>query len=248
MTSVFTALLPSSGESFLLETEHNGAPRVVLVDAGRANFLREAIETKKPGNTVERIDIAICTHADKDHAGGFPNFIKSWYGKSGKTIGEIWLPAAWAIVDKYLQGELPNLSKRLRSGAEASAEMCFAGGKHPQERVFRRDGSLVKNVRDAIEQYLEDAVNSDTRISRKGGGEIAVHPTDVSEIARLLYAETEKTVNLMARIIKSARDYKIKIRWFDFAPFKHRGCVGGGEPGVFDSAQFCGRETAISSQ
>jgi len=229
MTSVFTALLPSSGESFLLETEHDGARRVVLVDAGRANFLREAIETKKHGNTVKRI--AICTHADNDHSGGFPNFIKSWYGKSGKTIGEIWLPAAWAIVDEYLKDEMPNLPKRLRSGAEASAEMCFADGEHRQERVFRRDGSLVKNMRDAIEQYLEDAVNLDTRISRKGGGEIAVHPTDVSEIARLLYAETKKTADLIARIIKSARDYKIKIRWFDFAPFKRRGCVGGGEPG-----------------
>jgi len=119
----------------------------------------------------------------------------------------------------------------LQSGAEASAEMCFAGCKHPQERVFRRDGSLVKNVRDAIEQYLDDAVHLDTRISRKGVSEIAVPPTDLSEIARVLYAETKKTADLIARIIKSARDYKIKIRWFDFAPFKRRGCVGGGEPG-----------------
>jgi len=231
MTSVFTALLPSSGESFLLETEHNGAWRVVLVDAGRANSLREAIETKKHGNTVERIDIAICTHADNDHAGGFPNFIKSWSGKSGKTIGEIWLPAAWAIVDEYLKGEMPNLPKRLRSGAEASAEMCFAGGERRRARVFRRDGSLVKNMRDAVEQYFEDAVNSDTRISRDGGGEIAVHPSNVSEIARLLYAETEKPMNLIAQIIKSAHKHSVKTRWFDFAPFKRRGCVGGGEPG-----------------
>jgi len=236
MASVFTALLPSSGESFLLETEHNGEPRVVLVDAGRAkksgaNSLQRAIETKRFGNIVKHIDIAICTHADNDHAGGFPNFIKSWCGKSGKTIGEFWLPAAWAIVDDCLHGELPNLLECLKSGAKRSAEVCFSGGEYPQEMVLRRDGTLVNNVRTTINQYLEDVVNPDTPIPQKENGKFADGYPNDSIIASILYKETERTVDMIAQIIKSAHDHGITIRWFDFTPFKNCGCAGGGEPG-----------------
>jgi len=231
MTSVFTALSPSSGESFLLETEHNGAWRVVLVDAGRANSLREAIETKKHGNTVKRIDIAICTHADNDHAGGFPNFIKSWCGKSGKTICEIWLPAAWAIVDEHLPNKLPGLLERLDSGARETARVCFSDRNYSQERILKDKGAFVKNRSATIHRYLEYVVDLDTPVSQEANGKNADDHSSVSLVAHLLYAETEKTVNLIAQIIKSARDHGINIRWFDFVPFKRRGCVGGGEPG-----------------
>lgn len=234
MTSVFTVLLPSSGESFLLETEHNGEPRTVLVDAGRArksgaNSLRRAIETKKHGNAVGRIDIAICTHADSDHAGGFPNFIESWCGKSGKTICEIWLPAAWVVVGEYLPKKLPVLLERLNSGAQESAKACFSGRGYPQEKILGSKSSFVKNREATLYRYFENVVNRGATTSQKEGKRTD-DDSCVSLIARLLYKETEKTVNLMTQIIKSAHCHGIKIRWFDFAPFKSIGCIGGGEP------------------
>lgn len=126
MSSRFTALPLSSGEAFVLETVHGGKRKVILVDAGQSkgkgakkNRLYKAIRKNCP-NVKDRIDIAICTHSDHDHSGGFPSFIETWHHE-GHDIGEIWLPALWSPA---VRGALINpdlLLARLSNGAGQAA-------------------------------------------------------------------------------------------------------------------------------
>jgi metallo-beta-lactamase superfamily protein len=98
MTSRFTALPLAGGEAFLLETGHARSTWTILVDAGLHSRLpRHPLVAliRSAAQQVNRIDIAVCTHQDADHAKGFVTFPEAWYA-SGGSIGEFWLPGRWA--------------------------------------------------------------------------------------------------------------------------------------------------------
>ncbi|MBV7488028.1 MBL fold metallo-hydrolase [Pseudomonas sp. PDM30] len=79
--------LPIKGEAFLLIRDG----KTVLVDGGyNSRDLSRALKIHAPDLKI--IDIVICTHADRDHAGGLATLI----GTSKLTVGEFWLPGAWA--------------------------------------------------------------------------------------------------------------------------------------------------------
>jgi hypothetical protein len=69
-----------------------------VVDAGYAGdgpgSLFGAIAREAPD--LQTIDRLICTHADADHCGGMPNFIRAWI-QSQRTISQLWLPAIWSV-------------------------------------------------------------------------------------------------------------------------------------------------------
>lgn len=102
MASRFTALEVRSGEAFLLETRQSGKDWTILMDSGRrcagTRALANAIETTLNEPSQERrnrIDVAVCTHNDIDHSGGFCSFFKHWIDERDGSIGEIWLPGRW---------------------------------------------------------------------------------------------------------------------------------------------------------
>jgi hypothetical protein len=65
----------------------------VLVDGGwRGGSLANSLSSYLPD--VRRIDIAVCTHGDGDHAGGFTSLLDHWNGR----IGQLWLPGRWAQI------------------------------------------------------------------------------------------------------------------------------------------------------
>ena len=81
--------LPVKGESFLLRR----AERAVLVDGGLpsdriANVLEQEVRD------LRRFDVVVCTHGDRDHAGGLANLLNDW----AKRIGQLWLPGRWVDV------------------------------------------------------------------------------------------------------------------------------------------------------
>ncbi|MGL4315981.1 MAG: MBL fold metallo-hydrolase [Pseudomonas sp.] len=78
--------LPIKGESFLLRR----GDRTVLVDGGY-NSLDLSRALKTHASDLKQIDIVVCTHADRDHAGGLCNLINA----SGLDVGEFWLPGTW---------------------------------------------------------------------------------------------------------------------------------------------------------
>lgn len=127
MASTFHALPLPSGEAFLLKTDHGGRNWTILVDSGmryakKHHPLAKAIRCAEPG--LERIDIAVCTHQDADHANGFRTFADAWYG-SGGSIGEFWLPGRWAaaLPDILLAPE--SVIANLHSGAIEVADQFF---------------------------------------------------------------------------------------------------------------------------
>ena len=125
MSSTFHALPLTSGESFLLETEHKNQKYAVLVDAGgktgqgkKSHPLVDSISQVAGG--LQKINIAICTHQDKDHAEGFVDFADYWY-RLGGSISEFWLPGRWsATVPEILTSPNRFLSKLISGSLEAT--------------------------------------------------------------------------------------------------------------------------------
>ncbi len=79
--------LSVKGEAFLLRR----VGYTVLVDSGYgAKPLIAAIS--KLNEPIQHVDIAVCTHADNDHAGGFTTLLD----KGRLTVGEFWLPGSWS--------------------------------------------------------------------------------------------------------------------------------------------------------
>lgn len=124
MASRFTALQLPAGEAFLLQTEHAGRACVILVDsgtrAGRGGHHPLATAIKNVAPDLRRIDIAVCTHQDRDHAGGFQNFADIWYSE-GHEIGEYWLPGRWAPAVPGVLQDPAELVSQIWSGSQQLA-------------------------------------------------------------------------------------------------------------------------------
>ncbi|PIL20267.1 hypothetical protein P775_09965 [Puniceibacterium antarcticum] len=149
MASRFTALPLSSGESFILETDHGGKRCVILVDGGQSksnnpkkNGLYKAIRQFCPDIT-DTIDITICTHRDHDHAGGFPAFIETWLAE-GNVIGEFWLPGGWAGAVEMALTNPDRLVTMLREGANTAADRI---GEHESYRETEVESMTSRSFR-----------------------------------------------------------------------------------------------------
>ena len=91
MSLKFTALEIGSGDAFLLED----GERKILFDSG-GNKTKIVTLLKKKG--ITKIDLAICSHNDVDHANGFIGLLNS-----DIDIDEIWLPGLWANLLQFVK-------------------------------------------------------------------------------------------------------------------------------------------------
>lgn len=151
MSSTFTAL-PVTGESFLLETEHGGRGWVILVDGGQNSTQRgkghplvNAIRGVSPH--VKQIDIAICTHNDADHSGGFPDFLDEWL-RNGGRIPEVWLPWRWSAALPTVLTDPDGFMGLLTAGARRAAELI-------QERVVAAELAVLDHAEKTPRQFRE---------------------------------------------------------------------------------------------
>lgn len=158
MASRFSALPLSSGESFLLETDHAGKRWVIMVDGGQSksetpeeNELYQAIRKHCP-DVTSAIDIAICTHRDHDHAGGFPAFVKTWLTE-GKNIGEFWLPGGWAGAVEMALTNPDRLVSMLHEGAVVAASRILGPERTVESMVPNPFGDRVLR---SIQSQLHD--------------------------------------------------------------------------------------------
>ena len=85
--------LPIGGEAFLLQRDGFK----ILVDSGyNSECLAQFLSDEMPN--LEFIHIAVCTHADSDHARGLTKILEEWkpQNKGARPpIGEFWLPRVW---------------------------------------------------------------------------------------------------------------------------------------------------------
>jgi beta-lactamase superfamily II metal-dependent hydrolase len=127
MTSRFSALPLGSGEAFLLQTEHEGKHWTVLVDSGNLSAgtphpLIAAID--KIASNLRRIDIAICTHHDMDHAKGFQSFADAWCSRQ-REIGEFWLPGRWSAAIPAVLFDPLEVAQRIWNGGSKYLRILF---------------------------------------------------------------------------------------------------------------------------
>lgn len=101
MSTRFTALEVGSGDAFLLED----GDRKILFDSGGSQDLIVRLLKKKK---IKKIDLAICSHNDKDHSNGFLGLLKS-----DIAIDEIWLPANWASILHSMKHHHPYVFMKL---------------------------------------------------------------------------------------------------------------------------------------
>ena len=93
MCTKFTALEIGSGDAFLLEDYDNDWN--CLFDAGGSkNRIVYLLKRKR----IEKLNLAICSHNDVDHANGFIGLLQS-----NIKIDEIWLPGTWAAILQYVK-------------------------------------------------------------------------------------------------------------------------------------------------
>jgi hypothetical protein len=90
MSTRFTALTIKEGDAFLLED--NGWN--CLFDSGVDDKIVDLLKYKG----INKLDLAICSHNDEDHAQGFIELLES-----GFKIDEIWLPGLWASILQYIK-------------------------------------------------------------------------------------------------------------------------------------------------
>lgn len=109
-----------AADAFLIHafTEYNGVEYeyVVLVDAGNEGDGKKILNHINTYYGQKYIDLAICTHCDSDHYGGFKELIEE-HGKKGPfSIEKIWVHDPYRHVDvddvKYIRNE-QTLRKRL---------------------------------------------------------------------------------------------------------------------------------------
>lgn len=133
--------LPIKGEAFLLRRGGYS----ILVDSGwNGRALAAAIRTHAP--ELRKIDIAVCTHADGDHAGGFKTLLTHWQvsGAKGREVdgdlGQLWLPGRWVDVLSEL------LREPVAFGRELIAALDELAGDNPD--LAKRDGEADDVVED----------------------------------------------------------------------------------------------------
>lgn len=131
------------GESFLLFREG----KVILVDGGyNGKVLAGAIEKVCPG--LNTIDIVVCTHSDRDHAGGFLSFAEYFRGH----IEEFWLPGIW-------QGIITKL--------EVEPHSVFEGLKHEFLKMVKDVESVARSSGDSLKEKLDSLAIEQRRIKAK---------------------------------------------------------------------------------
>lgn len=160
MSSRFTALPLSSGEAFVLETEHDHRGYVVLFDGGQSktrgpeNGLFKSLKDHCP-TVGNRIDIAICSHSDHDHSAGFPRFVETWVSE-GNEIGEFWLPALWSPAVPEVLTDPDRLITRLREGAALAARSIVA-----EERLRGTEAILATEDRIPAFRSIDQRIRSE---------------------------------------------------------------------------------------
>jgi hypothetical protein len=183
MASRFTALPLRTGESFVLETDHDGKRWVILYDGGqrkckgtRKNELFQLLRKHCP-EIKDHIDIAVCSHSDIDHSGGFPDFVATWTSE-GNTIGEFWLPALWspALPDVLINPD--RLIARLADGALQAVSEIVLNDNAIRTTMVEREG---RSEYRSIEQQLHDNAIRSFRDNRSDRVATLVPEADISE-------------------------------------------------------------------
>ncbi|AQT96519.1 MBL fold metallo-hydrolase [Pseudomonas azotoformans] len=164
--------LPVSGDSFLLRRDNYN----ILVDAGYSSRMLIAA-LSKPRLAISHLHIVVCTHADKDHAGGLTDLLD----KSSISVGEFWLPGAWseslpellknpdlvvnaliAEFDNFSPQDNPTLNQDHRSESHARKSIVEESHEAQRKSEHEHEGPEQQDV-DEFESHMHALIASERR-------------------------------------------------------------------------------------
>jgi Metallo-beta-lactamase superfamily len=186
--------LPVKGEAFFLFRQD----RSVLVDGGwNGRALASAIIAHDPCQC--KIDIVVCTHADKDHAGGLATFLKYWQivapngAKVQGKIGQFWLPGRWIDILPRLMRDPRDFCHQLISDLDkfvndnprlAKIEVNEEDSSSVFEAILNKEKTSSNNAeRDHVRKQDKHDINFDDEINL-GTTEIIGEPQWLEEIRK----------------------------------------------------------------
>ena len=242
----FTSL-PVSGDAFLLQREGVN----ILVDSGprsRKGKLSDLLVEHAP--SMESINIAVCTHADADHAGGYTTLLDDWQrlGRArSRLIDEFWLPAVWddivtlltrscakppnTLVD-IINEEMEDLYRRyqgLDSVSAIEAAMEDRWGEFESRRISERPSSEALQNRSEEVLASRRQVQLDLRAARRQVTK-RVQALKVNKTLGQYWIGLIGAALRIHEIVVSAIRHKVKIRWFDYRLYENNWIPYGGCP------------------
>lgn len=99
------------------------AQKVVLIDSGFQSSGEAVSEHIKKYFDTDHIDLAISTHPDQDHIGGFQTIFEDF------SVGEFWMHLPWehnqGLADQFADGRITDesMAQRLRDSLQAAYEV-----------------------------------------------------------------------------------------------------------------------------
>lgn len=245
--------LPVPGDAFLLRR----GDRNILVDGGH-NSRTLIAALSSPNVAINHLHIVVCTHADKDHAGGLTDLL----GKKSVKVGEFWLPGAWSdslpeilssprLVVNKLVSELDQFmptqvfnSDRHDDDFEAYVHAHIAKKRSDIQREHRGDGGHADREQQSDESGLawleRQAINADLDAATAAkefnrGRRLIRYRTSKRQLGRQwadFWIGLIDTAERIRKIAAQAIHYQIKVRWFDFGEFAKTRHASGGEPSL----------------
>lgn len=187
----FTALEVKEGDAFLLEKDDWKC----LFDSGINEKIYDILSNDK---NIKELDLAICSHNDTDHAGGFIKLFNKI------TIKEIWLPSFWASILQFVSDK-----RNYRCG-------CFDIDKYlnalnPNDIKCTKDDSDWNSLFDAKTITEMDLDQQMSEFFRDYDNYKSNHKTKNKSI---LYKTINAAYGRIIDIVKLAHTNNCKIRWF----------------------------------
>ena len=184
MSTRFTALTVREGDAFLLEVDGWNC----LFDSGVNKSIVDLLTYKG----IEKLDLAICSHNDVDHAGGFIELLDS-----SIKIDEIWLPGLWASVLLFVKENCKNQGEVELDDEDFNAELdSVFSDESESEESFNQGLSFFGNL-EGTKQFDE--------IKNRMHGELShgFHPVDAKTVYWLIdYMRTLVSYHVDWKIIR----------------------------------------------
>lgn len=249
--------LPVSGDSFLLRR----GDRNILVDGGYSSRALIAA-LSAPSAAVSHLHIVVCTHADKDHAGGLTDLLD----KSSVRVDEFWLPGAWsdslsellqsphlvvnalvAELDQFVPEEARDIDQQDDDEFESRVHARITEERRKIQRERRGDGVRADPEQQDDEAGLawlneqtagldfDDANDAASAKAFGRGRRLIRYRTSKRQLGRQWAAFWVGLIDTAERIRKIAVQairHNVKVRWFDFGEFAKTRQASGGEPGL----------------
>ncbi|RKQ60807.1 metallo-beta-lactamase superfamily protein [Vogesella indigofera] len=248
--------LPVAGDSFLLRR----GDRNILVDGGYGSRALIAA-LSAPSVAVNHLHIVVCTHADKDHAGGLTDLLE----KSSVRVDEFWLPGSWAdSLPALLQSPQRVVDILVAELDEFSSEEAYNHDEDDDKFESRVHARIAEERRNFQLNRVGDGVRADPERQDMESG-LAWLKTQAANLEldaanatasakafirgrRLVRYRAARraldrrwaafwislidTAERIRKIAVQAIRYNVKVRWFDFGEFAKTRRASGGEPGL----------------